>query len=277
MLYTNDNIKHIDFSKYKRFIAIGCSFTRYRWASWADLLASEMPQAEYTNVGKPGAGNMYIMVALQKLKRKLNLGPDDLVGIMWSTYCREDRKVKGDWKTPGNIFTQDTYNQQFVEEFVDFDWYCERDTALISTVMQTLHSESFDSFALSGVGLEEQLYYAGLDPESANTDLFDELAQARFPVLSPSVLTSAGGTWDIHYSYINSPHKEWGGDGSQFDDYHPSSPVYRKFLQQAGFSLTEYSETLSTLSDEMMQQVQGDDVFYDTGWPWNEHYDGDLV
>lgn len=272
MLYNNHNIHNIDLSKYKRFVAIGCSFTRYRWASWADLLASEMPQAEYINVGRSGAGNTYIMTALHQLKNKLQLNSDDLVGIMWSTYCREDRLLDGNWSTPGNIYTQGDYDEQFVQKFADFDWYMLRDTALISTTMQSLQTAEFDCFAMEGVNLNEQGYYAGLPDEEV-----DIKVSAEHNTLKPSLLTYNNGEWPVHYSYINSPHKPWGGDGSIFEDYHPSAPVYRQYLQHLGFPMTEYSETLSDLSDNMMKQVQGDDVFTDEQWPWQDHYAGDLV
>jgi hypothetical protein len=272
MLYNNHNIHNIDLSKYKRFVAIGCSFTRYRWASWADLLASEMPGAEYINVGRSGAGNTYIMTALHQLKNKLQLNSDDLVGIMWSTYCREDRLLDGNWSTPGNIYTQGDYDEQFVQKFADFDWYMLRDTALISTTMQSLQTAEFDCFAMEGVNLNEQGYYAGLPDEEV-----DIKVSAEHDTLKPSLLTYNNGEWPVHYSYINSPHKPWGGDGSIFEDYHPSAPVYRQYLQHLGFPMTEYSETLSDLSDNMMKQVQGDDVFTDEQWPWQDHYAGDLV
>lgn len=272
MLYNNDNIQTIDLSRYKRFIAIGCSFTRYRWASWADLLASEMPHAEYINVGKSGAGNMYIITALHQLKQKLQLNSNDLVAIMWSTYCREDRNLNSEWVTPGNIYTQNTYDEQFIQKFADFDWYMLRDTALISTTMHSLETAEFDCVAMEGVNLNEQAYYAGLSDEEVNIKV-----TADHNTLKPSLLSYNNGTWPVHYSYINSPHKPWGGDGSLFEDYHPSAPVYRQYLQHLGFPLTPLSESLSELSDSMMKQVQGDDVFSDDQWPWKDGYTGDLV
>ena len=60
MYYNNTNISEISLGKYDRFITLGCSFTRYRWATWSDLLAKDMPDAEYINLGKCGAGNSYI-------------------------------------------------------------------------------------------------------------------------------------------------------------------------------------------------------------------------
>jgi hypothetical protein len=44
---------NIDFFKYKRFFAFGCSFTKYHCPSWSDLISKEMPNAEYVNFGLP--------------------------------------------------------------------------------------------------------------------------------------------------------------------------------------------------------------------------------
>ena len=47
---------HIDFNKYKRVFAFGCSFTNYIYPTWADLIMHEMPSAECYNFGKAGGG-----------------------------------------------------------------------------------------------------------------------------------------------------------------------------------------------------------------------------
>jgi hypothetical protein len=51
---------NVDFTKYKRFFAFGCSFTCYIWPTWADVVSKEMPQAKFYNLGKTGAGNLCI-------------------------------------------------------------------------------------------------------------------------------------------------------------------------------------------------------------------------
>ena len=50
----------IDFSKYKRLFVFGCSFTQYRWPTWADIIAKDNPHLEYFNTANSGAGNLYI-------------------------------------------------------------------------------------------------------------------------------------------------------------------------------------------------------------------------
>ena len=42
----------------KRLFTFGCSFTDYRWATWANILAYEL-DCEFHNFGKSGAGNQF--------------------------------------------------------------------------------------------------------------------------------------------------------------------------------------------------------------------------
>ena len=147
MYFNNLTIPEINLNKYDRFIALGCSFTRYRWATWSDLLAKDMPNAEYINLGKCGAGNSYIQTMLSQAKRKLSLTNKDLVGICWSTFYREDKYIKGEWRTPGNVFGRnDVFSEEYFKEHVDVQGMTMRDCAIIDTVTQSLKQEEFDSF-----------------------------------------------------------------------------------------------------------------------------------
>lgn len=274
MLYTTSTIKNIQLGKYKRLITIGCSFTRYKWATWADLLASEMPHAEHINQAQSGAGNLYISVNLNQLIHKLKLCETDLVGIMWSTFYREDR-YHGEyghskWITPGNIFTQNQIPMDFVKEHCDTRGMMLRDLAIIDNTMGMLKSAPFDSFAMMGVSIKGQGYYAGFSDEQQVSDLSEiQSMYSNTGVLELDLLKHCGDTWPVHYTYINSPYKPQGGDGSVIQDYHPSSYVYRDYLIKLGFNMTGESEKLAEYSDNLMTTIHGDDVFLDPQWPWN--------
>ena len=58
------NFNNLDPSKYKRFFAIGCSFTEWFWPTWANIIAEEHPHLEFKSYAKPGAGNLYISTML---------------------------------------------------------------------------------------------------------------------------------------------------------------------------------------------------------------------
>ena len=55
-------MNNIDIKKYKRFFAFGCSFTRYEWITWADIIAYHIKESY--NYGRSGGGNSYIFYSL---------------------------------------------------------------------------------------------------------------------------------------------------------------------------------------------------------------------
>ena len=148
MLYIPSTIKNLELKKYKRFFTIGCSFTNYLWPTWANLLAKEIPNCYFLNQGASGAGNLYMQIQLNHLMNTMDLGPDDLVMIMWSTFYREDRYVKEQWVLPGNIFSQNVYPQEFTDKFCDVKGMTIRDMAIIDATTKLLEAQPFDSITM---------------------------------------------------------------------------------------------------------------------------------
>lgn len=101
----------------RRLFAFGCSFTRYGWTTWPDIVSSDLGIDFYYNLGLPGAGNELIFNRLMQVDGRYALGLDDLVMLCWTNTCREDRFVNGGWISPGNIYSQKEYPRQFVERY----------------------------------------------------------------------------------------------------------------------------------------------------------------
>ena len=129
-----------DWSKYKRFFTFGCSFTCYMWPTWADIVSKEMPAAEFYNFGLSGGGNPLISYRVAETNNRYKFTDTDLVMIMFSTYCREDRWVTDrKWIAGGNIFNNRFYPDSWVKEFADERGYLIRDAAVIDmTVNQAI-------------------------------------------------------------------------------------------------------------------------------------------
>ena len=103
-------------------ITFGCSFTKYSWGTWANILAKELEPVEYINLGKSGAGNQYIFNMLMQADAVYDFTHEDLVVVQWTNVCREDRyipqkKDSGPWVTPGNIYSQEEYDTNFVMNY----------------------------------------------------------------------------------------------------------------------------------------------------------------
>ena len=77
-----NDFSNLDFSKYKRVFALGCSFTAYRWPTWADMIGrSQCEHAEFINLGRAGAGNPYIVTQLVQAHNKFKFCETDLIMV----------------------------------------------------------------------------------------------------------------------------------------------------------------------------------------------------
>lgn len=110
-----------------RFFAFGCSFTNSIRPTWADIVAREYDH--YENWGQAGAGNSFIFYSLMECNKRNHITQDDVVMIMWSSIGREDRYVNKEWLTPGSIYNQTDYDENFVKKFTDPTGYLLRDAA----------------------------------------------------------------------------------------------------------------------------------------------------
>lgn len=121
-----------------RFFAFGCSFTRGRNPTWADIVARNY--SHYENWAQPGAGNSFIFYSLIECHKRNSITRDDVVMIMWSSIGREDRYVNGEWLTPGSIYNQTEYDANFVNKFTDPTGYLLRDAAHLTAAKTILDS-----------------------------------------------------------------------------------------------------------------------------------------
>jgi hypothetical protein len=254
MLYTS--AQQIDLSGYQRFFVFGCSFTGYRWATWADLIAREMPHAEYVNVGRSGAGQLYILSQLSQCINHYNIGENDLVGIMWSTFYREDRymyqRASDNWSTPGNILTaQHEVPQEYIDNYVCTRGMFVRDMAIIDTTMRMLEHSEFDSFAMLGVGLDHQDWTAGLPPDSGPPmdDIKQLYSEVNTKLLPPLMDTQFPEGWDTCYKYFDD------SEGTMYPDYHPSVLQYKSYLETLGFEFSSETESYARAEHERMMNI----------------------
>jgi hypothetical protein len=76
-----------------RLLTAGCSFTFYKWPTWADYLSRHYDS--FLNKGIPGADNATIARIITAMAE-----PNDTVAVMWTSYQRHNFTIK----------SEDTYN-----------------------------------------------------------------------------------------------------------------------------------------------------------------------
>ena len=237
------NPKEINYSKFKRVFAFGCSFTFDKWPTWADILRQEMLDAEFYNFGKSGAGNLMISSRIVEADKRFNFTDTDLILVMWSTFCREDRWLHGSWLHPGNIFTQNIYDKKFVEKFSDPLGYLIRDVSLISLSLNYLEKTPATAIAMPSVPLDHQI-----DDKNKNYNTVIELYKSQFDSMPVSMFEDMGSMWDPGHTYFLN-HSQ-----SIFQDYHPNPIRYFNYLKNIGFPLSYFSEMYAkNVTEELLQ------------------------
>jgi len=91
----------------KRLFTFGCSFTNYKWASWADILGLEYDH--YENWGIGGSSNHFIFYSLAEFLQRNTLTDSDTVVIMWTEINRDSKFVKNKWvqSIDSNIYNKE--------------------------------------------------------------------------------------------------------------------------------------------------------------------------
>jgi hypothetical protein len=120
-----------------RLFTFGCSFTNYRWSTWADCLAPEYDYFE--NWGQSGAGNHFIFNSIMECDQRHKLGYNDTVMVCWSDIMREDRYTNR-WQTLGLAANNSLYSKEYVVSMTARGQLV-RDLAIIKATKNFLESK----------------------------------------------------------------------------------------------------------------------------------------
>jgi len=136
-------ITNLDPKQYKRFFAFGCSFTNYKWLTWADIIGNDIEH--YENWAIPGGGNHFIFNSVMEADARYKFNKDDLVIVFWTTKEREDRYSDNKWLLASLSGQESIYGKQWVKKFgADTRSFLIRDLAYIKAVQTLLDSKECD-------------------------------------------------------------------------------------------------------------------------------------
>jgi len=153
-----------------RLFVFGCSFTKFHWPTYADILAKD--HKKFYNWGRSGAGNFFIFNSIVECNKRNTITADDTVYVMWSSIAREDRFVKNKWLLSGSIYSQHIYDQEFVTKFSDPTGYLLRDLSLISAAKALLDN----------IGCK--YYFFSIVPFDCYEDMFERWFNIDYKILS---------------------------------------------------------------------------------------------
>ena len=125
--------------KPKRLFAFGCSFTQYHWPCWPEIVGYQLQIPTY-NLGKSGSGNQCIFSQIIQSDNIFQFTNEDLIMVSWTNVCREDRFIYHPVNTvaylsPGNIFTQNLFDEAYVKKWAIPEGFLLRDLVSIKSVM----------------------------------------------------------------------------------------------------------------------------------------------
>ena len=157
----------------KRFFAFGCSMTDYPWATWADALCTHyhnIPEEHWTtyNYGNSGMGNQHILDSLVYADLKHNFTDDDVICILWSSWCREDR-IWADGCLSKNGSILNSRHSAKLSEFADNHFSLEH---YVKTNVTAMHAanKAFNISWQAMIGANEEYNY---DPDPADALLYE--------------------------------------------------------------------------------------------------------
>lgn len=255
MIIHHSNYRKIEFQKYKRIFIFGCSFTNYQaWPTWANIISLDCADSspQIFNIAQTGGGNLFISSTVISSSLYYNFCKDDLVLLMWSTHCREDRYKDTRWVCPGNVWTQNIINEDFIKEWACPKGYIVRDLALMTTTRNYLEHLPCDAILLKSVEPSyDRRLFTGSGFEEVLTLYKKEIDNFAAPLYN-FVHNGLGG-------WINGHEYYWPGVGGstekkKFQDYHPNPDMYLNYLQGIGFSFKDITvEKVKELNSNILQ------------------------
>jgi len=149
----------------QRLFVFGCSYTKYYWPTWADLLSLNFDY--YENWGIGGVGNQCIAQRVHECHLANKFTKDDTVIVQWTSYTRHDCFLDH-WQSRGSVFSENGDNKHiFTSQWLSA-FFTEK-----GFLLNTLSNISFVQELLANTGCKWYMTSMN-DIFSLNTDIIDQ-------------------------------------------------------------------------------------------------------
>jgi hypothetical protein len=167
-------------TQFNRFFAFGDSWTRYKWPTWADIIAYDL-NIPATNYGIQGVGNVGIQHRILQCDLEHNITTNDLIIVGWSTWGREDRYHYDGWRAIGEVVRKRN-NKIYNKDFIDIHWSDENDIVKNATAIIVANRITDIDCQFTIEGIDNDAYHK-IAQDGQNNYFMDLLnALPRMPV-----------------------------------------------------------------------------------------------
>lgn len=207
-----------------RLFTFGCSFTNYKYWTWANILGTQYD--EFQNWGQAGAGNSFIFHSVMEADQRYRFGPGDTVIVCWTDIMREDRYIESrGWITLGNVaWADNVYKKEFIESGVCEQGNLLRDLNMIKAVYELLHSRSDVTWKFLCMVPINRL--SDMDTRQIRRDDMMQLYGNALSEFQPSFIEVLGENY-----WLKDKQTRLAVDASRDQyDYHPTTREHLKYL-----------------------------------------------
>jgi len=253
--------------KPQRLFTFGCSFTDYNWTGWPEIVAYDL-QIPLYNYGRIAAGNQYIFNMLMQADANFKFRSNDLIMICWTNVCREDRYIQDHWQLCGNIYTQDFYDQHFIDNCADPLGYLIRDLATIAATDAFLQQRGCQYHHMAMMDIIRRK-----DQWNPDASMFGTAEQMHtlLKMYGPVLQRIPASYYDVLWN--NDLQTKFQIDQQtihpKFNDGHPLPEEHLSYLQKTyehdwrPHTITAVVDSQDMLSKHITEQAQKNNI-----WPW---------
>ena len=233
-----------------RLFTFGCSFSRWLWPTWADLLATEFD--EFQNYGINGVGNKCIAERVSECLLLNDLTSHDTVIVQWTDYHRFDFHRldlldSSNWACSGNIHL----NPHLPTEI----------SGMWSEYSYIMHTWNFINLTASLLKNSKcRWYFTSSVDISSDLEKFPTLSRYKKILELKNWLPTIDSVVDRNtYQGIKMP-KGWFNSKTQIQDIHPTTAHYRLWLAKYLQPITKYQDYDTAFNKIQDQQLEYSDI-----------------